>query len=144
MTRFTQSEQLVGIVAETPSGRAIYLLDLVDSWARQMALIAAEAGAPLGSMPDTRTADDFVGALYTRSRLEKALAMVDGEVSLGSVMAADELFRRFTVFDGTETLRRVYDDAPLQPWWWQRVPTSGPIYEELIADYGYKPDAASQ
>lgn len=128
------------MVAEVRGGRSVYLLDLVDAWAADVWLFANEAAAPTDPLADDRTVFDFIAALHLRNRLDRALRAIDGDVALSCVAAADELFRRFTVFDGTQTLQRGYPDARREPWWWERVPTAGPVFDELVAKWGYQPE----
>jgi len=51
-----------------------------------------------------------------------------------TVDAIDDLFRRFTVLDVSGALRLSgIDDLPSEPWWWLRIPTVGPVAEDLAA-----------
>ncbi len=81
------------------------------------------------------TEHDFAGALFQRDFLDTALAR------LGAVVAdklrpyiekADERFRSFTMDDSGERMARVAGvGVSNRGWWWYRVPSSGPIAEDL-------------
>jgi hypothetical protein len=129
--RVTRLIEVAGIVAGTRCGEPIYLLDIVDSWARHVLRLAVEAAAPPDPTANTWGAHDYIAALHIRDRLEHALSTTQPVVELACVAATDELFRRFTVIDESGKLRGCGVDVPLEPWWWQRVPAEGPVAEDL-------------
>jgi hypothetical protein len=131
--RITRSTQLAGVLAYTRDGKPLYVLDLVDSWASHVRRLAVEAAAPLDPLANTWGVFDFIAALYIRDRLDHALSAIGDDVESPCVAATDELFRLFTEFDKSQALRRCDADVPLEPWWWQRIPTAGPALEELKA-----------
>lgn len=133
--RITRSRQARDIVAEVRGERHIYVLDLVDAWAADVSLLATEAARPLDPSADSRTVFDFIGTLHLRNRLDRALRAIDGDVALPSVAVTDELFRRFTMIDESQALHRGWNEVPLEPWWWQRIPIAGPVFEEIKSSW---------
>jgi ribonuclease HI len=113
--------------------RDVFLLDLVDSWASHVCRFVKEASVS-GLVTGSRHwgADDWIGALYIRDHLERVLERLGIGGTLATVEVTDELFRRFTVTDVSGALRLSgIDDLPHEPWWWLRVPTTGPVAYEL-------------
>lgn len=76
---------------------------------------------------------DLVGACHNRDRLE-----VMGVRRSRSLEAVDELFRSFTEEVGTGWVDAIgLADQTGNEWWWQRVPSRGPVREEL-AQRGFR------
>lgn len=81
------------------------------------------------------TEHDFAGALFQRDFLETALSRLSPPV-VGKlrpyVEKTDERFRSFTTDDSGDRMARVAGvGASGRGWWWYRVPSSGPIAEDL-------------
>ena len=110
-------------------GRRRPLLDLVDSWARHVRRFARESsGADFDSSWGVY---DYIAALHIRDAVARGLG--DQPDLPPPVAAADELLRRFTEPDHDRLLQRAEPDAPRDPWWWQRVPSAGPVATDLAA-----------
>jgi hypothetical protein len=81
------------------------------------------------------TEHDFAGALFQRDFLDTALSRLDPVVAgklRPYVEKTDERFRSFTVDDSGDRMARVAGvGASGRGWWWYRVPSSGPIAEDL-------------
>lgn len=127
-----RSIDLASISVEYPDGRSVALLGVVDSWAAQVLRMFHESLDPPGPADDAWGADDLVGALLARDRIEQAILGVP-DAALGpppTLAVADELFRVFTVPDEDELLLEVRSTRG-DSWWWQRVPKHGPITRDL-------------
>jgi hypothetical protein len=107
--------------------RDALLLDLFDSWAAHVLHLVREVES--FDPKQAWGAHDFLAAVYIRDRLDKGLAGTGG--TLAPVEVTDELFRRFTRPHGERSLRLLDPDVPDGPWWWRRVPTAGPVADEL-------------
>ena len=107
--------------------RELPLLTVVDSWARHVLRLAEESKGV--ETRDSWVSHDYVGALYVRDEIERGLS---GEIN-PTVAAIDELLRGFTRPDEFGELRILGYEVPSEPWWWQRVPSTGPIADELHA-----------
>ena len=130
--KITPLVQVADVVAETRDGQPVFLLDLVDSWARDVLRFVTQASTHWrDDDPELWRTDDFVGTLHLRDRLKAAITGVADTAPLAAVSVTDELFRRFTVFDETDSLALSGHDVSRERWWWQRVPTAGPVAREL-------------
>jgi hypothetical protein len=125
--------ELQGQVHETGHGRTVVVLDLIDSWAGHVLRLFRES---TGQVPDSWGAHDYIAALYVRDRLGNALKRMTNEIHRDdpfSVQTIDSLFVSFTSADVEHQLRRFQDELPGDPWWWQRIPTTGPVATQLRA-----------
>ena len=81
------------------------------------------------------TEHDFAGALFQRDFLDTALSRLDPRAVSKLqpyVEEADTRFRSFTKPDSGDRMARVAGvGASGRGWWWYRVPSSGPIAEDL-------------
>lgn len=125
--------ELTAVSVHLGETRVIQLLDALDSWALNVLRFHRELG--LGpDAPDAYGADDYVGALFGRDRIERALSgTFAGREGPAALEIVDEFFRGFTVPDSTKLLRHAGNSDDRDPWWWQRVPLQGPVVEELRA-----------
>lgn len=83
---------------------------------------------------------DYYAALLVRSQVEEALINVPAKhhsMVRDELTVIDDKFLRFTRIDGNSDLERflsfTYNETTDDGWWWQRIPTSGPVCEELAA-----------
>ncbi|MEV6031476.1 hypothetical protein AB0L65_10030 [Nonomuraea sp. NPDC052116] len=83
-------------------------------------------------------AHDLPAALYIRDRVEQALAEPDAPQEAREVVAAaDARFAAATRAGGRRLISLLLnEDLTGKAWWWDRVPTSGPIIEELGRLFG--------
>ncbi len=120
-----------GIVMPNGSGDA---LDLVVGWALNERKLNSELDASLED-PRTWGAEDFLGAMYTRDRLQRVVERLPISVRMkisALIKVYDDEFAAFTELDTGGLLRRAADHAVEgRGWWWQRVPVRGPSREEL-------------
>jgi hypothetical protein len=128
-----RSVDLTSTFIEYPGGRSVALLGVVDSWASQVLRMFRESLDPPGPADDAWGADDLVGALLARDRIEGAIVGVgdDSVKPLPTLAVADELFRVFTVADDDGLMSEVQSATPGEQWWWKRVPVTGPIAQDL-------------
>ncbi|MGW0806614.1 hypothetical protein [Nonomuraea sp. NPDC002799] len=115
----------------------------VEAWRLHVDKIDAErslSNADPAVLADGRVwgAHDLPAALYIRDRVERALA--EPGVPWGArelVTAADEKFLAATRSGGRRVIGLLLnEDLTGTAWWWDRVPTSGPISEELHQLFG--------
>lgn len=119
-------KELSSISVKKPgSSDDVSLLQLADDWAEYVLRLdeqLIEAGADLAGIKE------FVGGLQVRDRLEEGLADVTAPAL---IRAADALYKACTHRDDHRVLARLDDDLPTQPWWWERIPASGPLASEF-------------
>lgn len=113
-------------------GNEATLRQLVRDWHMEVArIIDAQSRTDAGAW----NADDFVGALHARDRIERGIldkpADVRDAVSL-ETRVVDTAFEAVTVEDGTSIVLR-FGGLPgeARNWWWHRLPARGSIREEL-------------
>jgi hypothetical protein len=129
-----RSKDFAAITILTGHGRTANGLDLIDSWSAHVVRFALESGASEPSGTDWGV-HDYIAALYIRDQVRLCVHQVTPtkEDAPFTVQAADELLRSFTVPDIDERLRHVANDVPRSPWWWGRIPSSGPVARDLEA-----------
>jgi hypothetical protein len=83
-------------------------------------------------------AHDLAAALYIRDRVEQALAEPDAPPQAREMVAVvDAKFMAGTRPGGRRLISLLLnEDLSGTPWWWDRIPTSGPIAEELNQLFG--------
>ena len=78
---------------------------------------------------------DLAGSLHQRDFLERSMAQLPTplrERLTAWVAEVDERFRSYTVDDPDGKMAKIAEvDLTGRPWWWRRVPDSGPIVEDL-------------
>jgi hypothetical protein len=125
---------LCGVTVEF-GPRGFPLLDLLDDWAARVLKLYTDARErALFDDPKTWGVHDFIGSLYLRDAIERGIKSVtgsDGSVTITTLAAIDALLRSFTVDDDRQILRHLEPDAPREPWWWRRLPATGPIAMEV-------------
>ncbi|GIH01964.1 hypothetical protein Rhe02_00310 [Rhizocola hellebori] len=117
-------------------GRSRSVADLVVSWAGHVNRLHAEQYLRPGEDNEAWTAHDYVAALIIRDFVERALRLLPRTAedhAFTAVTKHDELLRSFTEPDATGVLQRFAPDEWNAGWWWQRLPQSGPVRQELDA-----------
>ncbi|SEC52144.1 hypothetical protein SAMN04489727_4054 [Amycolatopsis tolypomycina] len=114
--------------------KSLGVLDLLVAWALHVRKIGADRAKP-ASDRDVWGAHDLVAAMFLRSFLavclEELPQPLHGKVA-EQVARHDERFKSMTRPDDERLLEQVAgEDLSAKPWWWHRVPDSGPIAEEL-------------
>jgi hypothetical protein len=109
-------------------------IDLVLGWKRHVQKIDSDRSLP-GSDRSVWTEYDLAAALFLRDFLQLALDRLNPSVKARletHVAAIDDQFRSYTVDDPQGRMAAVaHVDLTGKPWWWHRVPESGPIVEDL-------------
>ncbi|GAB2722629.1 hypothetical protein [Kitasatospora kifunensis] len=109
-------------------------VELAVAWTGNVRKIDADRSLP-SSDRSVWSEHDLAGTLFLRDHLESALNRLPGalrERLIGYVGAADERYRSFTVSDSGQRIEKIAEvDATGRSWWWFRVPSSGPIAEDL-------------
>ncbi len=122
--------------ADLGHGRSRNLADLVVGWAAHVNRLHSEQYLRPGEDHEAWTAHDYVAALIIRDVIERALRLLPREVedhAFTVVTKHDELLRAFTEPDHTGVLQRFAPGEWGSGWWWQRLPQSGPVRQELEA-----------
>jgi hypothetical protein len=109
-------------------------IELAQDWAGRVQKIDADRALPWSDR-SVWTEHDLAGALFLRGFLQKAmdqLSLATREKMQNYVDQADSQFRAYTVDDPAGRMGRIaHVDLAGRPWWWRRVPVSGPITEDL-------------
>ena len=110
------------------------LISLVDDWAARVLkfrldIVSAETvRLPWG-------VDDLIGAYILRDAIERGLQIgnygQDKFLTPATLTVTDELLRSITVED-EQSLRLISPKDPTSSWWWSRIPTAGPVREEVL------------
>lgn len=106
----------------------------MESWHSHVVRISGELDLP-GSDRTAWGAYDLIAALALRSLLARGLENAEPS-SLGGFKRAlndvDSRFREFTEYDESGVVRRIDSEGrPSDEWWWDRIPSSGPIRREI-------------
>ncbi|MFC7219749.1 hypothetical protein ACFQLX_16490 [Streptomyces polyrhachis] len=118
--------------------RELDMVELLKGWRAHVVKIERDMPLPMSDR-SVWGAHDFLAALYLRDFLESGISGVREEF-VPNVRAAiedvDARFISYTVADDLRLNERVdRREQPDAPWWWRRIPLSGPAREEL-AQYG--------
>lgn len=106
------------------------LLDLIDGWCGHVMKLYDDASSPAD---DAWTVHDLIASLYLRDAVQAGIDTGGEEAaSISAVSAADEVFKSLTMEDPDGLLRRFDPDVRLFPWWWKRLPSHGPIADEIL------------
>lgn len=109
-------------------------IELAIAWENSVKKIDADRGLP-SSDRSVWSEHDLAGTLFLRDHLEKVLQQLPPSLRERMeryVAEADGLFRSYTVEDPEHRMLRVADvGAQGRKWWWSRIPSSGPIAEDL-------------
>lgn len=115
--------------------RMLDAVELAAGWAGRVEKIDRDRALPWTDHT-VWNEHDLVGSLFIRDFLQQALdalpAPLRERLASGSVDAADERFRSYTVADPDGRLGRVAGiESAGRGWWWRRVPESGPVVQDL-------------
>lgn len=117
-------------------GRSMSVADLVVGWAAHVTKLSDERNLKPGEDRDAWNGHDYIAALIIRGFVERGLDLIDGECRARATQVVDRIDRVLTSYTEPDTqgfVRRfAIDDAGPQ-WWWDRLPQSGPVREELLA-----------
>ncbi|BDT84909.1 hypothetical protein [Nocardia cyriacigeorgica] len=113
----------------------VTILDLAASWAAHVEKI--DTDRPKSMMDRTAWGGyDLLAAMSMRSSFENCLHAFSGPIVsrlMDTIKPFDDRFRSITVPDTKGLVQSFADeDTSARPWWWHRIPDSGPILEELL------------
>jgi hypothetical protein len=116
-------------------GKAWPVLELIDAWAARVLKLLNDIDAGLTTADaEAWSIHDLIGSFYLRDSIENSLSSVKGVAAgrrVASLEAVDRLFRGMTTEDAYGIVRLVEQDGPGDGWWWNRVPSAGPIADEI-------------
>jgi hypothetical protein len=115
-------------------GQQMLLIDLVDAWAQHVLRLYHERDESLDSKPDAWGVWDLGAAYIIRETLSRALSGGACEPP-PSLVAIDELLRSFTS-DRAPNWTELMNEERGPGWWWDRIPTSGPVLADYLAARG--------
>jgi hypothetical protein len=117
--------------AKIPCGEGrLPLADLVDSWSGHVLRLYEECDQHWDDRTrDLWGIDDLVAAYLIRDRIDRAMASIEQRPP-HSVRLADAMLQSFTE-ESDGSWAELSGEPSKAGWWWLRVPTSGPIYEQL-------------
>jgi hypothetical protein len=132
------SDAEIEVIAALPvrptAQRDLDAIELAQSWANRVRKIDVDRGLPWSDR-SVWNEHDLAGSLFLRDFLQEGLDRLPPplrERLAGWVALADERFRSYTVDDPDGRMAKVAEvDLAGRPWWWHRVPESGPIAEDL-------------
>lgn len=109
-------------------------VDLAISWNKNVKKIDTDRELPQTDR-SVWTEHDFVGTLFLRDHLERALNELQPDLRdkvERYVLDTDDRFRSFTIDDSGQRTAKIAEINPAgKSWWWFRVPNSGPIAQDL-------------
>lgn len=117
-------------------GRTRTAADLIVGWAAHVTRLGRELDRRLAEHREVWNAHDYVAALLIRGLVERALDGLDEELRASASRAVqrfDDQLRSFTEPDERGLLRRFAAADAGSQWWWERIPTSGPVRDDLLA-----------
>lgn len=109
--------------------------DLVVGWAAHVTRLSQERHLRPPADRDAWNAHDYVASLVIRGFAQRALDHLDKHLQSRvrrTVARFDELLLSFTEPDVRGLLRRFAAEDADERWWWDRIPTSGPVHDELL------------
>ncbi len=120
--------------------REISLIDLIKAWTKDVDRLEWEHRSTHASDPGSWTVWDYISALLARDRIADITTLIPD--SLGSKIRAwvekkpDAKLCSFTQVDNSGIFSRfaseiAEEDLFSKDWWWNRVPVSGPVHEDL-------------
>lgn len=115
--------------------------ELIEAWRQHVEKFVAESrlsGSDPSVQRDARVwgAHDLPAAFHLRDRIQHVLTH-DQPPTPEELGQIDDHFRSTTVEDGRLLIGRLLDeDISGRAWWWQRIPTSGPVVDELDKLFG--------
>ena len=135
---FTESEraELEACRYQVTPHKTLSVIQLAAGWARHVRKIGADRTMPPDD-PGTWGPYDLVAALHIRDFLADCadqLPMDLREKVSAAILPYDQLFRDMTQPDDDQLVALVEEENVAgKPWWWRRIPDSGPLLDELRA-----------
>jgi hypothetical protein len=121
-------------------GRERSLAVLVDGWCRHVARLESESGSMHATDGGSWTVHDYIAALLIRDWVSEGLMLVPEPLRerVGKLVEwCDVQLLSFTEPDGAKLFARFASEASGEDlagkgWWWNRIPSSGPVLEDLL------------
>ena len=114
--------------------RALDAVDLAIGWDNRVKKMDADRTLPW-SDHSVWNEHDLAGSLFIRDFLQEALNQLPRSLRRRLeewVARTDDHFRSYTMDDQIGRMARIAEvDLTDRPWWWHRIPVSGPIVEDL-------------
>ncbi|MEV4239055.1 hypothetical protein AB0J47_28190 [Nocardia sp. NPDC049737] len=114
--------------------RSFTVLELVAAWAAHVEKIDKDRAKPT-SDPKVWGAYDLLAAMSMRSSLEKSMSQMPDSIRGKISFLTTEIDKQFVSITQPDEKNLVaeFEEADLsnRPWWWHRIPDSGPILDEL-------------
>jgi hypothetical protein len=116
--------------------RSLSVIQLAASWARHVRKIGTDRTMP-PDHPQTWGPYDLAAALHLRDFLADCISRLPaklGDKVIAVVRPYDEMFQEMTQPDDDHLVQMVSDSSlEGKPWWWHRIPDSGPMLDEFRA-----------
>lgn len=116
--------------------KSLNVVELATAWAAHVRKLDADRTMPPDD-PRTWGPYDLVAALHIRDFLVRCAEQLPAELKdrvAATVAPSDQLFQEITQPDDGQLVARVEQESVAgRPWWWHRVPDSGPLLDELRA-----------
>jgi hypothetical protein len=135
---FTKEElgELESCRYQVTPDRSLSITELAASWAAHVRKIGADRTMPPDD-PRTWGPYDLVAALHLRDFLARCTDRLPTELRekvIVAVLPYDQMFRDITQPDDDQLVALIEDESVAdKPWWWHRIPDSGPMLDELRA-----------
>ncbi len=135
--QFTEAElsELAACRHVINAAKSFDTLELLIAWAHNVAKIDTDRTAePLSAR--AWGGYDLIGSLSLRDFLDKCVDRLDEPLRSKVSSTAEKFdnhFRSITVHDENNLLEKFTDGGLADaPWWWHRIPNSGPILTDLL------------
>lgn len=116
--------------------RSLSVIELTAAWAAHVRMIGADRTMPPDD-PRTWGPHDLVAALHLRDFLSHCAEQLPRELKdkvNAVIVPFDEMFQEITQPDDSHLVALVENESVAdKPWWWHRIPDSGPMLDELRA-----------
>ena len=115
-------------------GKPMSLIDLVDAWAQHVLRLYGERNETFESSPDAWGIWDLGAAYIIREALSSGMSGRELERP-PALVAVDELLKSFT-HTRSPDWKELMNEERGPGWWWDRIPTSGPVLAEYSSAKG--------
>jgi hypothetical protein len=136
-------QELEGRSVELSPTRSISYAQLFQGYIAHVRRVVTTLEQPADS-PGAWGGYDLIATFDIRDRVERCLAMIDEplrERAARWIGLADDELRQRTVPDRVGIVKRYEHREGIDDgWWWSRIPARGPIYQDLRAWAGERPD----
>lgn len=137
-SHFTESErtELESCRYQVTPEKSLSVIELAAAWAAHVHKIGADRTMPPDD-PRTWGPYDLVAALHIRDFIACCVHRLPPELRdkvIAAILPYDQMFREMTQSDDSQLVARIEEESVEgKPWWWHRIPDSGPLLDELRA-----------